>query len=91
MFQDLIPSNATAFPSVAVTSGVSDEGHRKMKPELYTVSEFLTIFAISRSEFYREVNRGNIRLLKLNSASRIRREDAEAWAASLPTYQGEAA
>ena len=62
-----------------------------MKPELYTVPEFLAIFAISRSEFYRQVNKGKIRLLKLNSASRIRREDAEAWAASLPIYRGEAA
>ncbi len=58
---------------------------------LYTVPEFLANFAISRSEFYRQVNKGNIRLLKLGTASRIRREDAEAWASSLPEYRGEAA
>ncbi len=62
-----------------------------MKPELLTVPDFLARYAISRSEFYRQVNKGNIRLLKMGTASRIKREDAEAWAASLPTYQGEAA
>ncbi|OAO04004.1 hypothetical protein A8B75_07980 [Sphingomonadales bacterium EhC05] len=62
-----------------------------MKPELLTVPDFLTRYAISRSEFYRQVNKGNIPLLKMGTASRIRREDAEAWAASLPTYTGEAA
>lgn len=61
------------------------------KVKLLTVPDFLTQYAISRSEFYRQVNKGNIPLLKMGTASRIRREDAEAWAASLPTYQGEAA
>lgn len=59
--------------------------------ELYTVPEFLTDFAVSRSEFYRQVNKGKIRLLKMGTASRIRREDAEAWVASLPTSLEEAA
>ncbi len=62
-----------------------------MTPELITVPDFLARYSISRSEFYRQVNKGNIILLKMGSASRVRREDAEAWAASLPTYRGEAA
>tara|TARA_R110000765_G_scaffold63531_2_gene123404 strand:+ start:630 stop:818 length:189 start_codon:yes stop_codon:yes gene_type:complete len=62
-----------------------------MKTELLTVPDFLTRYSISRSEFYRQVNKGSIPLLKMGTASRIRREDAEAWAASLPKYAGDVA
>lgn len=54
----------------------------------YTVTEFLRSYAISRTEFYRQVNKGKIRLTKLGTASRISKADAQAWAASLPTYAG---
>ncbi len=59
-----------------------------MQIEFYTVNEFLKSYAISRTEFYRQVNKGKIRLTKLGTASRIARVDAEAWADSLPTYAG---
>lgn len=59
-----------------------------MTIEFYTVSEFLKSYAISRTEFYRQVNKGKIRLTKLGTASRIAKADAQAWAASLPTYAG---
>jgi excisionase family DNA binding protein len=59
--------------------------------ELMTVAEFLTRYSISRTEFYRQVNAGRIRLTKLGSASRVAREDAEAWRQSLPVRTGEAA
>lgn len=59
--------------------------------ELMTVGDFLTRYSISRTEFYRQVNAGRIRLTKLGSASRVARADAEAWAASLPVQTGEAA
>ncbi|ATW02940.1 hypothetical protein CHN51_04865 [Sphingorhabdus sp. YGSMI21] len=59
--------------------------------ELLTINDFMTRYSISRSQTYRLVHQKKITLLKLGTASRIRREDAEAWAASLPTYQGEAA
>lgn len=62
-----------------------------MEPELITVPQFLAQYSISRSEFYRQVKKGAIPMLKLGTASRVRRKDAESWAASLPTYQGEAA
>ena len=57
-------------------------------PQLMKVTDFLTNYAISRTEFYREVNAGRIRITKLGSASRIARPDAEAWLASLPVKQG---
>ena len=59
--------------------------------QFFTVSEFLEVYAISRTEFYRQVNAGRIRLTKLGTASRIARADAEAWAAALPVREGEAA
>jgi excisionase family DNA binding protein len=48
-------------------------------------------YSISRSQTYRLVAQKQLTIVKMGTASRIRREDAEAWAASLPTYQGEAA
>ncbi len=59
-----------------------------MQIEFYTVNEFLKSYAISRTEFYRQVNKGKIRLTKLGTASRIAKNDAQAWADSLPTYAG---
>jgi excisionase family DNA binding protein len=59
--------------------------------QLLTINDFMERYSISRTQVYRLVNQGKIPLLKMGTASRIRREDAEAWAASLPTYQGEAA
>jgi excisionase family DNA binding protein len=50
-----------------------------------TLGEFATRFALSRPTIYRLVERGALRLVKIGRASRIRREDAEAWAARLPS------
>ncbi len=61
------------------------------KIELYTVNDFLKAYSISRTEFYRQVNAGKIRLTKLGTASRVSRKDAEEWAASLPVTESEAA
>ena len=56
--------------------------------ELMTVADFMSCYAISRTEFYREVKRGKIPLTKLGTASRVTRKSAEAWAASLPVRKG---
>lgn len=56
--------------------------------ELITVAEFLSRYSISRTEFYRQVNAGRIRLTKLGSASRVSRKDADDWLASLPVRTG---
>jgi hypothetical protein len=60
-------------------------------PELFTVADFLGRYSISRTSFYREVAANRIRIRKFGTATRIAREDAEAWAASLPISNGEAA
>lgn len=59
--------------------------------ELLTINDFMERYSISRTQVYRLVNGGKLPLLKMGTASRIRREDAEAWAVSLPLYEGEAA
>lgn len=59
-------------------------------PELLTVADFLARYSISRTEFYREVNRNRIPLVKLGNATRVARADAEAWLASLPVRKGSA-
>lgn len=61
------------------------------QPELLTVADFCARYSIGRTSLYREVNAGRLKLRKFGSASRIARADAEAWAASLPGYDGEAA
>lgn len=61
-----------------------------MTSELMTVSDFLSRYSISRTQFYREVSRGRIPLVKLGNASRVARADAEAWLASLPVRTGSA-
>jgi predicted DNA-binding transcriptional regulator AlpA len=62
-----------------------------MIPELMTVADFLSRYSISRTEFYRQCSAGRIRLIKLGTASRVARSDAEAWVASLPVSTGSAA
>lgn len=60
-------------------------------PELMTVADFCTRYSIGRTSLYREVNAGRLKLRKFGTATRVARADAEAWAANLPGYEGEAA
>lgn len=60
-------------------------------PELITVADFCARYSIGRTSFYREVAAQRIRIRKFGTATRIARTDAEAWAASLPVSNGEAA
>lgn len=51
---------------------------------LLKIPEFLELYSISRTAFYREVSAGRLTLTKIGSASRVAIDDAEAWAAALP-------
>ena len=53
---------------------------------LLKIPEFLELYSISRTAFYREVGAGRILLTKIGKASRVAAEDAEAWAAALPRW-----
>ncbi|WP_417592079.1 helix-turn-helix domain-containing protein [Parasphingorhabdus sp.] len=59
--------------------------------DLMTINDFMKRYSISRSQTYRLAASKQLTIVKMGTASRIRREDAEAWAASLPEYKGEAA
>jgi len=61
-----------------------------VQSHLMTVADFLRVYSVSRTTFYREVSAGRIQLLKLGTASRIKTDDAERWAASLPVKKGSA-
>jgi excisionase family DNA binding protein len=57
----------------------------------YTIPEFLELYPMGRSTFYRLVNEGQIRLTKFGRSSRIAKADAEAWAATLLVINGKQA
>ena len=61
------------------------------KPELLTVADFCARYSIGKTSLYREANAGRLPLRKFGTATRIAREDAERWAASLPVSEGETA
>lgn len=54
-----------------------------MLPQFMSVNEFCEIYAISRTTFYRLVQKGDLAICKIGSATRVRRSDADTWAASL--------
>lgn len=58
--------------------------------QLYTVQEFCDVHGIGRTTFYAEVKAGRLRLVKVGSASRVTRVDAQAWVASLSSDQAAA-
>jgi excisionase family DNA binding protein len=65
----------------------------KTEPEkdgFYTVPDFLSRYAVSRTAFYRIVGQGKLKLHKIGRSSRVARAEAQAWAASLPTVGGSA-
>ena len=48
------------------------------------VREFMQLYGVGRTTVYRLVARGEITLVKIGTASRIARADADRWASSLP-------
>ena len=59
--------------------------------QLYAIKEVCERYSIGRTTLYREVAAGRIRLRKMGTATRIAREDMEAWMAALPVVTGVAA
>jgi excisionase family DNA binding protein len=55
-----------------------------------TMKEFLAWANISHTKAYKEISAGNLRAIKCGRRTLIRRTDAEAWLANLPTL-GDAA
>lgn len=49
-----------------------------------TVREFMKLYGVGRTTVYRLVSRREITLVKIGTASRIARADADRWASSLP-------
>lgn len=60
----------------------------KAPSELMTVADFCARYRVGKTSLYREAAAGRITLRKFGAATRIAREDADAWAASLPICAG---
>ena len=58
--------------------------------QLMTISSFCQTYSISRSSTYRLLSEGALKGVKLGRSTRIRHEDAEAWAQSLPAFSSSA-
>jgi excisionase family DNA binding protein len=54
---------------------------------LLSLPDFCREFKLSRSFTYRLLREGALTAVKVGRLTRIRREDAEVWAASLTTYK----
>lgn len=69
----------------------TQESYSVIIPEQMPMAEFCNLYRIGKTTAYREVAEGRLKIRKLGTATRIARADAEAWAASLPTVEGEVA
>lgn len=56
--------------------------------QFMTVADFCDRYRIGKTSLYREAAAGRLKLRKFGSATRIAREDADAWAANLPIVEG---
>lgn len=54
-------------------------------PKFLTLAQFGERYQLSRSTIYRLANSGAVTIIKFGRSSRISLEEAEAWAAALPT------
>jgi excisionase family DNA binding protein len=58
-------------------------------PELMTVQDFLHNFSVGKTTFYREVEAGRLRIVKIGRSTRVTRLDAMDWLQNLKTSQRE--
>ncbi len=58
-----------------------------MQSHLLSLPDFCQEFKLSRSLAYRLLRDGTLTAVKIGRLTRIRREDAEAWAAKLKSYK----
>jgi predicted DNA-binding transcriptional regulator AlpA len=54
-------------------------------PKFITLGQFCQRYQVSRSSAYRAHHQGAFSIVKFGRSSRILLDEAEAWAASLPT------
>jgi excisionase family DNA binding protein len=58
--------------------------------QLLSIPDFCREYKLSRSYAYRMLRDGTLKGVKVGRLTRIRREDAEAWAAKLQSYKSAA-
>jgi len=58
-----------------------------MTKPLLTIPQFCSEYSVSRSLLYRLLRQGELSAVKVGRLTRIRRDDADAWARRLSTYK----
>lgn len=51
--------------------------------QAYPIPEFCSLYSVSRSTFYREVEANRLRVLKVGRRTLVAKTDADAWLTSL--------
>ncbi len=54
--------------------------------ELLTINDFAKVTNLGRTRIYELLKRGEVKAVKIGRRTLIRREDADAWIASLANY-----
>ena len=54
--------------------------------ELLTINDFAKVTNLGRTRIYELLKRGEVKAVKIGRRTLIRREDADAWIASLVNY-----
>lgn len=54
--------------------------------ELLTINDFAKVTNLGRTRIYELLKRGEVKAVKIGRRTLIRREDADAWIASLTSY-----
>ena len=56
----------------------------KSTRKFITVKEFMDVYCVPRSSFYRLVRAGELTIYKVGRSSRLNADEAHAWAIGLP-------
>jgi excisionase family DNA binding protein len=56
----------------------------KATHKFITAKEFMDVYCVPRSSFYRLVRAGELKIYKIGRASRLNADEAHAWAMGLP-------
>jgi excisionase family DNA binding protein len=56
-------------------------------PKLMTLTQFQNAYGVSRSTIYRLAKTGDLPMVKIGRASRIKEDDAQRWLEGLPALK----
>jgi excisionase family DNA binding protein len=72
-------------------SDLYDAGSSRVTARAFPIAEFCRAYGIGRTTAYQEIAAGRLRAVKVGQRTLIASEAAEAWFATLPPFEGQAA